>query len=230
MNTATSIPEARQRPSIQTEASPDQPNPGRMQHPNFRQSLFAQPPHPWDSNLRPLSNKLTSDLAQEARKLYDKWQDAIAYQTKVRDDSEAARQKSRESQQEVKDAISREADSHGKAKVLDAAQVKRREAIEAAESHDWRELFAQAQSGADSAKQSLANFYEANWKELVELHKADADRVHKEWVKAHKVLEPIEHEHDEIMRSLTTILSRVPGLTSNVLPDGYSEKPYLREQ
>jgi hypothetical protein len=69
---------------------------------------------------------------------------------------------------------------------------------------------------------------------LVQEHEAHEVRVHKSWTKANerarKELDPIEREHEEIVRSLTTILSRVPGQTPNAVPAAYNERPYPIER
>ena len=227
MNTATSIPEARQRPSIQTEASPDQPNPGRMQHPNFRRSLFAQPPHPWDSKLRPLSNKLTSDLAQESRKLYDKWQDAIAYQTKVPMTPKLlARSHAR---------VSRRSRTQSAAKLTPTARQRSWMPAGEAQRGNRGSRVARLARAIRSGTERRDSPSRASQTSMRPIGKSLSSYTRRTLIgstrnrSSPQSPRAIEHEHDDHAFA-DYDPSRVPGLTSNVLPDGYSEKPCLREQ
>jgi hypothetical protein len=229
--------------AIKTEAAAT-PDPSNKQHPNMANPMFdqhgqrnAQPWHPW-ADVGRVSEKCTSELAQQARDLYEAWQKRIVDHSNLVSESREAEKVARAFPRQINDAILQAVDAGG-ADVVSSVAAKAQEykaAMDAADPQIWRKLVMASDQAVENARAELQGFLDENWAQLVEDHRADAERVSKAWKKAHdaarKTLAPLEKEHDELVGSLAVIVGRTEPFTRESLhpgvydpQNGYGESP-----
>ncbi len=173
-----------------------------------------------------LSDKLKGAAAKEARRLYEEWQGAEVYAAQIMADAAALPDRLREAARALEHARQREVETLGAENAIEEAKKLAALEIEAkASGGDRRE---QARDEVARRREALEEFLVANWHELVQEHRAHAEKINKQWLAAEATFEEavagLRDQHDELCASLRCVIGNVQPFTSSDVPRGSREK------